>query len=330
MAILGMAFPAFAQDAPAETSPASTEGARIWIKAASSEPNRRVFLHIRHKESVVQDEAVVFDCEVHASADLGLVFIHLMVTDASGVEVHRATEEARIPKGLTTVRFEWNVGQLPEGQFEARFELAQSRGRPLTWSEVALRKLASGTVEENLHAAGEALAKLLTQVSSLNEGTPGSPYLEARTAVAELFFELAGGFGDNWPRTQDVSRYVRRTADSVRALLTLELYPNDSEDWQDLLDPAKTRASAGGFRSADKPVFLIGIGDSNLQPGDLETMGRLHLNLGVIDGALPPADEAETALAEEWDPLFRTASDQHLNLMYLAAIPDPRLALEAL
>ena len=173
--------------------------ARIRVRDRGSESGGKAFLRIVLPDDLRSDRPVVFGGEILSPSDLGSVDAVLEVRDAGGVLVAESTIRTTAAPGSTPLRFEWNTGHLPDGEYAGSVSLFGGTRSALARRTFIATKRTGRNVEETLERARRAAQDLRQYIEGEAADTGVPPGLiRGRLALFEEALEHAESVRSDW------------------------------------------------------------------------------------------------------------------------------------
>jgi hypothetical protein len=262
----------------------------IWIEAGRTAPSGPAQIQVRYLPEYARGGSIEFDCMI-SSVRLyynAMASLEILGEDRKPLYGGELTLDVR--GGDTPCTFTWNGDDLPPGIYTAYFTLRRSTKRPITWQELVVRKLSPDTLAAQLLEAATSLQSVTDFLNNPDLSGLNVPYARVRAAFGEDAVALARRSIEkrDWRRADQLVRYIKETAESVRSQLVFGGPQNGSVEAGVEPNLSELETRGGGLYVRERPVLLLGATDGSFCPETLARSRRHGLNFAVAE--LGPRD----------------------------------------
>lgn len=297
-------------------APAPPVEQRAWLSTMDYIGDELASLDVRFPEETVLTAPLIFEGELEADADVGQTHIALVAQDAAGVVRHSAELEVDSKHGYTPFRFEWELANLPDGEYDVVIRAWLPTGFDLSRLQLQLIKFSRPGLLARFESARNSVREVQAHVADMN-AADSLPYPRMRLAVAEDYLDIAWTTPNDWRKLYETAQFAARVAESVRAQLVFNPAKPGSET-AFLFDPEDVDVEDGLFKVAGRPVFFTGLHGLEMDAATIARMADYGLNLAVerVAHDTPPSD-----LAVRYDPLVTAAQGHRVGLAFVRDAP---------
>ncbi len=296
-------------DAAAKASadaPSSQDHVRIWFEPFLQQSGKSVQVRIDPVPPQSRDESVTLFGTLLCPADAIDMRLKLDVVDVSGKTLQTGSLRMEVIAGPNPFRFTLDPSTLPPGEYTARLAVSHQRSLTSATAAAAAHVISEQQLWNALQRAEADHAAIKAYLDQQPE--PLSNYVQVKmttssAAMAQIRLAFESG---EWPKAQDLVRYLNAANGWVRTRFSLEGSDSARRVVMPAFDAAAITRRDGLFWQMDRPIFLFGTTLPSGGSDDIQRLARLGFQLISL--------EPEKTHGEEMKSILAAAADQNLML----------------